>query len=69
MLNTIVKMANKPTIDNYQTLCSIMYDLTSLDVYAYGISLYYQSNAMCGYTSFFNTFWNLRKEVMATISK
>lgn len=68
MLAIIIKKCNKPSVENFNTLSRIMYDLTNLDYYSLGISVYYQSCAACGYTSFFEAYWQLRNEVKKVIN-
>ena len=63
------QISKRPTIDNYNQLCQIAYDLTGLEYYSQGISVYYSSCATCGYTSFFDSFWQLRDEVKQLINK
>ena len=63
------QISNRPTVENYNLLCQIAYDLTHLEYYSPGISIYYTSCATCGYTSFFEAFWNLRDKVEQIINK
>lgn len=63
------QISKRPTVENYNLLCQIAYDLTSLEYYSQGISNYYSSCATCGHTSFFEAFWNLRDEVEQIINK
>ena len=70
MLTIIFNQISKqPTVENYNLLCQIAYDLTNLEYYSQGISIYYTSCATCGYTSFFESFWQLRYEVEQLINK
>ena len=70
MLTIIFNQISKqPTVENYNLLCQIAYDLTNLEYYSQGISICYTSCATCGYTSFFESFWQLRDEVEQLINK
>ena len=69
MLNIILNQCNKPTIKNFNTLCQIAYDLTDNIYFIHKLEFYYQSNALCGYNSFFTEFWQLRSEVKNIINK